>query len=149
PTFSLTLEPRSKRAISKIQEQVMEKEQILEHMQRIAAEEQEEQTTPGIPTTALVPVPQGNTPPVVESTIIIQDPPLADDEEPITDIPRRRRGSLLLVIFMLILLLSIGLYFLLPILMPSATVTIMPMEKRLSTTATIHIAAQKTQVAAN
>src|SRR5947209_472866 len=127
----------------------MEKHQILEHIRQIEEEELQEsrqtrqeqlreELAPQTPTTALVPVSHQNTPPIIESTILLQDPPLPDEEaEPITDIPlqRRRRGSFFLLIFSGILLFSIGLYFLLPILFPSATVTIVPMQKKLTTTA--------------
>src|SRR5947209_8120398 len=112
----------------------MEKQQILDHIRQIEAEEQEQllkASAPETPTTSLVPVSQQQTPPIVESTIIIQDPPLPEQEaDPITDIPiqRKRRGSLLLVTFSLLLLTSVGLYFVLPILLPSAMVTIVPME---------------------
>jgi hypothetical protein len=44
---------------------------------------------------------------------------------------------------------ALGLYFLFPILLPSATVTVVPMQKKLTTTATLHIAAQSNQLAAN
>jgi hypothetical protein len=129
----------------------MDKSQIQAHIQQIEAEEQGRQATPPAPTTALVSVSQGTTPPVVESTIILQNPPLLEDEADQTTntpLPPKQRVSFLLVTLSLILLLSIGLYFLLPLLFPSATVTIVPMEKQLSTNATIHIA-QSNQLAAN
>src|SRR5690348_13983801 len=110
----------------------MQKEQIAVHTVPSKEEDQGIQATP---TTALVPISQQQTPPIVESTIIIQEPPLPDEEtEPITDIPvqRKRRVSVLLLALSSMLLFSIGLYFLLPILFPSAIVTIVPMEKRLS-----------------
>jgi hypothetical protein len=129
----------------------MDKSQIQAHIQRIEAEEQGIPAPPA-PTLALVPVSQVQTPPIVNSTIIIQEPPIPEDEaDPITSIPvqQKPRVSLLLVSLSLILLLSIGLYVLIPLLFPSATVTIVPMEMKLSTTATIHIATQNNQLAAN
>jgi VCBS repeat-containing protein len=125
----------------------MDKSQIQAHIHQIEAEEQGIQATPA--STRLVAVSQAQTPPIVDSTIIIQEPPLGDDEaDPITHIPvqPRPRAALLLISLSLMLLLSLGLYFLMPLLFPSATVTIVPMEKNLSTTATIHLAAQSNQL---
>ncbi len=136
----------------------MEKQQIIDHIRRIEEEElreQEEQlfqaSAPPTQTTALVPVSHQNTPPIVESTIVIETPLPEEEAEPISDIQpqSKRRGSLLLVMLTLLSLVSTGLYFLLPIFMPSATVTIMPLQKKLTTTATIHIAAQTNQLTAN
>jgi hypothetical protein len=120
----------------------MDKSQIQAHIQQIEAEEQSIPVIPA-PTTALVPVLQSQAPPIVDSTIIIQNPPLPDEEDdpiPNTPVQQRPRVSFLIVSLSLILLLSTGLYFLIPLLFPSATVTIVPMEKRLTTTTTIHIA---------
>src|SRR5206468_3908099 len=60
-----------------------------------------------------------------------------------------RRGAFFLILLSGMLLFSIGLYVLLPVLFPTATVTIVPMQKKLTTTATIHIAANTTQLAQN
>src|SRR5690348_14870523 len=133
----------------------MDKQQILEHIRRIEEEERAEQllqaSAPETITTALVPISHQGTPSIVESTIVIETPLPDEEAEPISamPVPRRRRGSLLLFTFAFILLFSIGLYFVLPILFPTATVTIVPMQKTLSTQATIHIAAQTNQPAQN
>ncbi len=131
----------------------MQKEQIAVHTVPSKEGNQLLQTPAStLPTTALVPVSKHQTPPIVESTIIIQEPPLPDEEaEPISAMPvqRRWRVPVLLLALSSIGLLSIGLYFLLPLLFSTATVTITPMEKRLTTSATIHIAAQTNQPAAN
>ncbi len=133
----------------------MDKQQILEHIRRIEEEERAEQllqaSAPETITTALVPISHQGTPPIVESTIVIETPLPEEETQPISAIQpqSKRRVSIILLAFSLLLLTSIGLYFVLPILFPSATVTIVPMEKRLSTQATIQIAANTMHLTAN